>query len=170
MGKPCGRLPLDGLSAVLSDWEVEEAYRDWKRGIPKSALALRYSVCERTIQRAFDRLEVRDGITRKRHVYRPVTAEDMMKLAELWNSGKTAQECADALGLSEGVVNGRLMKLRRAGLLEKRKYGHPRSKHVQERAHKVRELVSQGMPVKEIAAMYGTCLETIYSDLRRKDI
>lgn len=170
MGKPCGRLPLDGLSAVLSDWEVEEAYRDWKRGIPKSALALRYDVCEKTIGRAFDRLEVRDGIKRERHVYRPVSAKDLTKLAELWNSGKTGPECAAALGLSEGVVNGRLMKLRRAGLLESRRYGRPRSKRVQERALWVRELVSRGMPVKEIAAMYGTCLETIYSDLRRKDI
>lgn len=170
MGKPCGRLPLDGLSAVLSDWEVEEAYRDWKRGIPKSALALRYDVCEKTIGRAFDRLEVRDGIKRERHVYRPVSAEDLTKLAELWNSGKTGPECAAALGLSEGVVNGRLMKLRRAGLLESRRYGRPRSKRVQERTLWVRELVSRGMPVKEIAAMYGTCLETIYSDLRRKDI
>lgn len=163
-------MPLDGLSAVLSDWEVEEAYRDWKRGIPKSALALRYDVCEKTIGRAFDRLEVRNGIKRERHVYRPVTAEDLTKLAELWNSGKTAQECAAALGLSEGTVNSRLMKLRRAGLLESRRYGRPRSKRVQERALWVRELVSRGMPVKEIAAMYGTCLETIYSDLRRKDI
>lgn len=170
MGKPCGRLPLDGLSAVMGDWEVEEAYRDWKRGIPKSALALRYGVCEKTITRAFDRLEVRDGITRERHIYRPVTAEDLTKLAELWNSGKTGPECAAALGLSEGTVNSRLTKLRRAGLLESRRYGRPRSKRVQERALWVRELVSRGMPVKEIAAMYGTCLETIYSDLRRKDI
>lgn len=170
MGKPCGRKLLDGLSAVLSDWEVEEAYRDWKHGIPKSALALRYGVCDKTIERAFYRLEVRDGITRERHVYRPVTADDLTKLAELWNSGKTAPECADTLGWSEGTVNGRLMKLRRAGLLESRKYGRPRSKRVQERAHRVRELASRGMPVKDIAAMYGTCLETIYSDLRRKDI
>ena len=161
---------MDGLSAVLGDWEVEEAYRDWKHGIPKSALALRYGVCDKTIERAFHRLEVRDGITRERHEYRPVTADDLTKLAELWNSGKTAPECADALGLSEGTINSRLAKLRRAGLLEKRKYGRPRSKHVRERAHKVRELVSRGMSVKDIAAMYGTCLETIYSDLRRKDI
>ena len=158
------------LCSKVSDWEIEEAYRDWKHGIPKSALALRYGVCDKTIERAFYRLEVRDGITSERHVYRPVTAEDMMKLAELWNAGKTAPECADALGLSEGTVNGRLMKLRRAGLLESRKYGRPRSKRVRERAHRVRELVSGGMAVKDIAAMYGTCLETIYSDLRRKDI
>lgn len=83
MGKPCGWQPLDGLSAVLGDWEVEEAYRDWKRGIPKSALALRYGVCDKTIERAFHRLEVRDGITRERHAKRGYVKKLNEAIAEI---------------------------------------------------------------------------------------
>ena len=45
------------LCAILSDWEVVEAYGRMRRGSARSALAAWYGVSDRTLARAFERLE-----------------------------------------------------------------------------------------------------------------
>jgi hypothetical protein len=52
-----GRPPIAGACAALSDWEVDEARLDNRRGVPVDALAERYGVSAKTLQRAFKRMD-----------------------------------------------------------------------------------------------------------------
>ena len=54
-----GRPPLAGACAALSDWEVDEARLDNRRGVPVDVLADRYGVSAKTLQRAFKRMDER---------------------------------------------------------------------------------------------------------------
>ena len=56
-----GRPPVDGYCSMLSDWEVDEARLDNRRGVPVDALAERYGVSAKTLQRAFKRMDERKG-------------------------------------------------------------------------------------------------------------
>lgn len=57
-----GRPPIAGACAALSDWEVDEARLDRERhGTPLAALAGRYGVSARTLERAFKRMDERKG-------------------------------------------------------------------------------------------------------------
>ncbi len=47
------------LCYVLSDWEVLEARQDFERGVPMKMLAERYGVADKTLQRAFKRMDER---------------------------------------------------------------------------------------------------------------
>ncbi len=53
--------PLQSLCKLLSDWEVEEARFDHERGTTMKALAFRYKVSEKCLQRAFKRMDERKG-------------------------------------------------------------------------------------------------------------
>lgn len=56
------RPPIAGACAALSDWEVDEARLDHERcGTPIDALAGRYGVSAKTLQRAFKRMDDRKG-------------------------------------------------------------------------------------------------------------
>ena len=52
-----GRPPIAGACAALSDWEVDEARLDNRRGVPVDALAERYGVSAKTLERAFKRMD-----------------------------------------------------------------------------------------------------------------
>ena len=55
-----GRPPIAGACAALSDWEVDEARLDRQRhGTPLAALAGRYGVSAKTLERAFKRMDER---------------------------------------------------------------------------------------------------------------
>jgi len=55
-----GRKPLRSWCSPLSDWEIEEARLDWERGrVTLDALASRYEVSAKTLQRAFKRMDER---------------------------------------------------------------------------------------------------------------
>ena len=56
-----GRPHIAGACAALSDWEVDEARLDNRRGVPIDALAGRYGVSAKTLQRAFKRMDERKG-------------------------------------------------------------------------------------------------------------
>ena len=57
-----GRPPIAGACAALSDWEVDEARLDWQRhGTPLAALAGRYGVSAKTLERAFKRMDEMKG-------------------------------------------------------------------------------------------------------------
>lgn len=57
-----GRPPIAGACAALSDWEVDEARLDHERyGTPIAALAGRYGVSARTLERAFKRMDEKEG-------------------------------------------------------------------------------------------------------------
>ena len=47
------------LCYVLSDWEVLEARQDFEHGVPMNMLAERYGVADKTLQRAFKRMDER---------------------------------------------------------------------------------------------------------------
>ena len=47
------------LCYVLSDWEVLEARQSYERGVLLKVLAGRYKVSERTLSRAFKRMDER---------------------------------------------------------------------------------------------------------------
>ncbi len=47
------------LCMLLSDWEVIEAHGERLRGAQMDVLAFRYGICQRTLRRAFQRLEKR---------------------------------------------------------------------------------------------------------------
>lgn len=51
--------PMDSLSRDLSDWEVLEARQSYGRGTTLKVLAGRYKVSERTLSRAFKRMDER---------------------------------------------------------------------------------------------------------------
>jgi transposase len=53
--------PMQSLCKLLSDWEVDEARLDNRRGVPVDALAERYGVSAKTLQRAFKRMDERKG-------------------------------------------------------------------------------------------------------------
>ena len=56
------RPPIAGACAALSDWEVDEARIDWRRhGTPIAALTGRYGVSAKTLERAFRRMDEREG-------------------------------------------------------------------------------------------------------------
>lgn len=58
-----GRPPIAGACAALSDWEVDEARLDRERyGTPIAALAGRYGVSAKTLQRAFKRMDEKKGV------------------------------------------------------------------------------------------------------------
>lgn len=58
-----GRPPIAGVCAALSDWEVDEARLDRERcGTPIDALAGRYGVSAKTLQRAFKRMDEKKGV------------------------------------------------------------------------------------------------------------
>ena len=50
---------LTSLTTNLSDWEVIEAYRDYKSGTTMIVLAARYGIHKKTLGRAFKKLEKR---------------------------------------------------------------------------------------------------------------
>lgn len=52
-----GRPPIAGACVALSDWEVDEARLDNRRGVPVDALAERYGVSAKTLERAFKRMD-----------------------------------------------------------------------------------------------------------------
>ena len=57
-----GRPPIAGACAALSDGEVDEARLDHERhGTPLAALAGRYGVSARTLERAFKRMDEMRG-------------------------------------------------------------------------------------------------------------
>ena len=47
------------LCYVLSDWEVLEARQSYERGVLLKVLAERYGVADKTLQRAFKRMDER---------------------------------------------------------------------------------------------------------------
>lgn len=51
------RHKLTSLTTQLSDWEVIEAYRDYKSGTTMIVLAARYGIHKKTLGRAFKKLE-----------------------------------------------------------------------------------------------------------------
>ena len=57
-----GRPHIAGACAALSDWEVDEARLDNRRGVPVDALAERYGVSAKTLQRAFKRMDEKKGV------------------------------------------------------------------------------------------------------------
>ena len=50
------------LCYVLSDWEVLEARQSYERGVLLKVLAERYGVADKTLQRAFKRMDERGVI------------------------------------------------------------------------------------------------------------
>lgn len=56
---PVGRPRLTSYAHQLSDWEVEEAYWEYRHGTTISAIAARYGVSYRTIERAFARMRAK---------------------------------------------------------------------------------------------------------------
>lgn len=55
------RTESKSLCYALSDWEVFEARQDFERGVPIKMLAERYGVADKTLQRAFKRMDEREG-------------------------------------------------------------------------------------------------------------
>lgn len=56
---PVGRKKLTSLACQLSDWEVVEAYQEHRRGTTMDALAGRYGVSYKTLERAFARMRAK---------------------------------------------------------------------------------------------------------------
>lgn len=55
-----GRRPMRGLSSQLSDWKVEEALASVRAGDTIEAVATRYGISTKTLQRIIDRAGARE--------------------------------------------------------------------------------------------------------------